>query len=151
MIQKLFFIVLFFLPIMIKAQDIGINHFERKAELKEVYLPSDEYDSDPFQISFPDSLYSFATIKIKKAILPKTKASIEFNVQDNLFHAIKISVKRGRKRDNLLVLLEEKLGAEISDSKTQCFQYNNSVVKLSTYSIKRTYYYTFTLETCDDL
>lgn len=144
-------IVLLFSPIILSAQEVGISHYERRIDLPEVVLPGESFDATLFRISFPDSLYSFATIKLRKVKLPTTKVSAEFVVEDDHYLSTRISVKKGQKRKEFLILLEKKLGAEVSDDKTQCFQYNNVVLKLSIDNVKNTFNYSFTLGECEGI
>ena len=135
-IMKVVLLFIFFAPFLSISQEIGINHFERKINLSEIFLPSEEFSSEPYQISFPDSLYSYAKIELKKVILPNTKVSINFKAKDDHYTETKIKVKKGKKRDRLLSILEKKLGTSINEDKIQCISYNDSVLKIE-FSSKR--------------
>lgn len=146
--MKTLFLAIVLFPIYIYAQDIGVNHYERKIDLTEVFLPGDSFNSDFYEISFPDSLYTFAQIKLKKVILPNTKVSLEFNVKDDKYTTTKVSVKKGKRKRAFLTLLENKLGTKVTEKNKQCLRYNDASVRLEVHKEKRTFYYVFTLENC---
>lgn len=68
------------------SQDLGIQHYQRKSEAFAFVFPYSEFSAKGLLLNFPDSLYNFGDVTIKKAHFAS------FKVNDYLLHFEKDTV-----------------------------------------------------------
>ena len=107
------FLLLFFIPTVLFCQSniVGLKHYERKKEFQQLLFVGGEYNSQLFDIRFPDSIYDRASIRIKKARFSGVKTkNLKLHMEDSYYTLVKLNF-RGKK--NL-----EKVNEWINNSKS---------------------------------
>ncbi len=80
---------------LLYCQEIGIKHYSKKHQLERLYLPGEEMKSAYFDILFPDSVYSFGSVEIKKATLETSKPFLlKYTIQNNQIHSLTLTSNR---------------------------------------------------------
>lgn len=134
--------------INIYSQEKGVKHYERKLTIDILPLPGDDYNSNKFSIPFPDSLYEFALINIKKLKLPGTKAKAKLNTENKEYVLVEYVVKKGRKNRTFLEHFERKTDTTLNSKPKQCIEYKGKKIKVSHFKVGRKYTYKFEFEDC---
>ncbi|MFT4827239.1 MAG: hypothetical protein ACI9GO_000168 [Bacteroidia bacterium] len=103
------------------GQRIGeLKHYERKHSLDAIQLPCDQFSSEDFEITFPDSIYDSGSIFVKNL---KYKGVGGFNYslkfENNKVQSTVIKTK-GNKRLALLLELNAKI-AKDQKNKNECY------------------------------
>ena len=139
---------LFFLPTTFSQEKLGIKHYERKIEFDSIPLPGDKYSSDNYSIPFPDSLYEYALISIKKLKLSGTKLKAELNMQNKVYGSVSFEVKNGRKKRNFLKHFKDRTNTNLSEKPEQCIEYSGNKIKITYLNMGRKNTYKFEIKDC---
>jgi len=136
-----FLVLIFHSPIY--SQEVGLNHYARKLKLDSIHLPGDEMKSAHFNIPFPDSLYDFGYIEIKRAKLNNTRA---FQLKHSItHHKISSTIIQAKGKNNvplLISILQNKIPdfAQFEESKSKTVMINGYRTKLYFTSSKNRLY-----------
>lgn len=103
------------------GQRIGeLKHYQRKSSLDAIQLPCDQFSSEDFQITFPDSIYDSGSVFVKNL---KYKGVGGFNYslkfENNEVQSTVIKTK-GNKQLALLLELNAKI-AKDQKNKNECY------------------------------
>lgn len=125
------------------SQELGLKHYARKLKIDSLLFPGDEMRSTYFNIPFPDSLFSFGSIEIKKAKLENKRAfELKHTIENHKINSTIIKVKGKKNVKVFTCLLKKKIPnlKQLNEAKLNTVRCNSYPVKIYFTSSKNRFY-----------
>lgn len=96
-----------------------MKHFQKKCDFPQLLIPHAKFDPSQLMVAAPDSIYTKATVEVKKATFPELKKyRVRFESKDKVLKKVIYVAKKQKHMDLLITQLAKELNCSETSLKT---------------------------------